>query len=42
MRFIDEKTFVFCATRLGEECSVLEELISTNSVLVLAAVSSNL
>lgn len=31
LRSIDEKIFVLCAHRVGEECSVLEELINTKS-----------
>lgn len=37
LRSIDEKTFVFCAFGVGEERSVLEELINTKSCARLVA-----
>lgn len=43
LRMVDEKTFVFCAMRVGEERSVLGELINTKSCAHLVAfVSFNL
>lgn len=40
LRFIDEKAFVFCAMSVGEEGSVLEELINTKSCAHLVALVS--
>lgn len=40
LRSTDEKTFVFCDMRMGEEYSVLEELINTKSCAHLVALGS--